>query len=294
MDVKSSVNWTNEHCIRSEFTKIEDLDITWRLMFYPKDTIIEDSEDYCKFTSKIKIVIEDKTKGKVQYKFRFKCDGDYTVDWNTHYQDMEGIIMYGKNMTQQTKYIETSHIVSEEDYPWSDITHFKIKVEVSVKLEKKIPLSMNSSAESYIIWPTENDNEQFETSSMINQEITTTSVRSPAFMASISKIISKSKNDSLPDLVILASKLLKIAKEFNLPDLKKISSGFLDFQISKDNFADILEMAVDQKTNALLNSATEFITINQKALRKTDQWDKMKSCPVMLLIVLEKLFEKTL
>ena len=263
-------------------------------MFHPKHKVFEERDDYSKFDSKIQFVIEDRTQGKHQYKVRFTCGNDYVLEWNTEFDYMDETVAYDSTM-KKTKCIDLSKIKTQEDWPWEDNIRFQIKAELTVKSKEDISRSLNSSAlQPNITWPTEDDNEQFETSSILEQVIAPTSIRSPAFMTCINKIVVETKDDSLSDLVLLASKLLELAKTFDLPDLEKISSGFLDFQISNHNFADILEMAIDQKIAALLNSAAEFITKNQKELRGTNQWDKMKACPVMMLSLLDKLFEKTI
>lgn len=253
-----------------------------RVLFYPDEPRSE---------SEVKFIIENRTSEECQYKFQITCDGGITIDWETDFYRTEEQLMYDSSMSQETKYIEELHSVPKQEWFGPKNKHFTFNAVVTVR-QKNNSNKLNLSTESFVIYPSEDDIDQFDTCTLVDEVIAPTSVRSPAFMACISKIIVETKDDSLPDLVILATKLLEAAKKFNLPDLEKISSGFLDFQISDNNFADILEIAVDQKITALLNSATEYITNNQKELRETDQWEKMKTCPVMLLSILEKLFEK--
>ena len=262
-------------------------------MFYPKYSIREnydfwDREKITK-TAVVKFIIEDQTNEMVNYEFRFRCKGgiEITIDKDTLSENSNLKDVYNSTMTQATKCFEITYVFPRNLSTIYDIYEtFKIEAEMIVKSISNIPLSFNSSGES-TIWPTENEQYQFESSKIHDQVIVPTSVRSPAFMAIISKIVNEYKDDSLP---LLAYKLQEVAKTFDLPDLEKISAAFLDFQISNDNFADILRIAVDLKNTSLVNSTIEFISNNQKDLRGTDQWTKLKACPVMMFSVMEKLF----
>ena len=238
----------------------------------------------------VKIIIEDKTNETLQYDLQLKSESGIIINWNTEFTNSENVV-YDSCMTQGTKYIEKAHTIYN-DFSSSDpdvYENFKINAELIVKSSSNISHDISSSIELCSSQESEYY-DQFETSSIINQDVAPTFARCSAFVECIGKIVDDYKNDSLPDLVILASKLVKAARKFDLPDLEKISTGFLDFQLSHNNFADILEMAIDQEIDALVNISSDYVCNNQHELRGTEQWEKMKACPIMMLSILEKLF----
>ncbi|CAO1437615.1 unnamed protein product [Diamesa tonsa] len=279
MDVHcANFEWTEKECIRSELIKFKDVNISWCLLFYPVTVL----------GPQVKIIIEDTSNGALEYNCRFRCQGGLNIDVEAdEFSSSDEEIAYDSTMTQVTKCIEKSKIIQHlgiraDEYFFE---YFTLNAELTVESTSEISHDISSSIE---LCSSQESFDQFETSS--NHEIVSTSVRSSAFVECISKIVDAYKNNDTPDLVILASKLVEAARKFDLPDLEKISTGFLDFKISKNNFADVLEMAIDHEIDALVNMSLEFVCNNQKDLRATKQWEKMKACPLMMLSILEKLF----
>lgn len=267
-------------------------------MFYPKNSIDNSGSGNRSGVrtrnSKLKIVIEDQTDKKLDYQFRFSCEGGITLDWSSLFSNSDQEVMYDSSMSRATRFIEKTYIIPSDNM--SDIhDFFELKADLFVLIPSNVLSKASPDSSSSIelcLSEASNEIDQFDTCSITDEVVAPTSVRSLEFLTCISQIITETKvvDEKLLDFYRLATELAKAAKKFDLPDLSRISAVFLEFQISDNNFADVLEMAVAQKSAALLESATEFITDNQKELRESDQWEKMKNCPAMLLSVMEKLF----
>ncbi|CAO1441054.1 unnamed protein product [Diamesa serratosioi] len=284
------VNWSDGKGVCTEIIKFKDINVTWRVTIYPKFIPKEFYAYECRNASYepsgqytlIKVLIEDNSNETIDYNCSFECEGDIKFKWETTFSNSKEKIMYDSSLSKVTKFIERSHeIPAVQHTNWNPLIYDKFKLTAQLAINPKLSRYFNYCSKSIIDW----------TELELNKPIAGTSARSPAFLACISKIISETKSDNQnPDLIELASKLLEAAKKFELLDLQEITSGFLDFHIAKENFADVLEKAINEKNDELLNLSTEFITKNQKELRDTEQWTKMKKCPIMMLNVMEKLF----
>lgn len=233
------------------------------MIFYPKF----DPEGQ---NTVIKIIIYDKSNETLKYKCRFWCEGGLTLNWDDKFSNSENVL-YDKSLSR-TKHIETSYTIPRNESTSNE--SFEINLEMTVKSSRKI-----SSQEL-------NDDEPIATTS-IAPISAPTPAPSSAFVEYLGNLIEEYKHDSQPDLVLLSSKLIEASKKFDLPDLKKIPATYRDFQISDNNFADILEMAIDYEIGVLIDNQQRNI---QDGVRETIQWEKLRDCPLMMLSVLEKLF----
>lgn len=231
----------------------------------------------------------------LEYNCRFNCEGGLTFNWNPEFSNLDGIVTHDSSLSQTTKLIEKVLEVGSNkglfhiSVPDTQIIgDFKLKFELVLKPTSKIPKKLYSGPE---MCSSGSDSEpEYIKQRSAPTVIVPTSARSSAFVSSIRKLNAESKINGQQDLIEIASKLLETANEFNLPDMKEISTDFLDFQITNANFADILKIAVDQKNDTLLNFTTDYITVNQKELRSTEQWTKMMTSQLLISSIMEKLF----